>query len=86
MQSTLSNPSFKALSSRLMLQRSRIAVKTCTPSFVGLTHRVKRRQYTRHSKPGGPELNSPRSGNVLNHKQHRYVSSPSQTDPPSLLG
>jgi hypothetical protein len=34
----------------------------------------------------GPELNSPRSGNILNHKQHRYVSSPSQTDPPSLLG
>ena len=80
----------------------------CTPSFVGLTHRVKRRQYILHSKPGvfcrgrhpksscakeflcnlvrGPELNSPRSGNILNHKQHRYVSSPSQTDPPSLLG
>lgn len=34
----------------------------------------------------GPELNSPRSDNILNHKQHRYVSSPSQTDPPSLLG
>jgi len=34
----------------------------------------------------GLELNSPTSGNILNHKQHRYVSSPSQTDPPSLLG
>ena len=29
-------------------------------------------------------MNSPRSGNILNHKQHRYLSSPSQTDPPSL--
>jgi hypothetical protein len=34
----------------------------------------------------GPELNSPRRDNTLTHKQHRYVSSPSQTDPPSLLG
>ena len=91
------------------------------PSFVGLTHRVKGRQYIytplcrgRHRRlrsegtpprlvplknrrvPArrrflcnlvrGPELNSPRSDNTLNHKQHRYVSSPSQTDPPSLLG
>ena len=37
-------------------------------------------------QPWGPELNSPRNGNILNHEQHRYVSSPSQTDPPSLLG
>ena len=34
----------------------------------------------------GPDLNSPRSDNILNPKQHRYVSSSSQTDPPSLLG
>ena len=52
MQFTLSKPSFKALSSGLMLQRSRIAVGTCTPSFVGLTHRVERCQYVLHPKPG----------------------------------
>jgi hypothetical protein len=34
----------------------------------------------------GPGMYSPRSGNIFNHKQHRYVSSPSQTDPPSLVG
>ena len=32
-----------------------------------------------------PQLNSARSSSILNSEQHRNVSSPSQTDPPSLL-